>query len=61
MEAGEAWVGCRVIAQSQGLMMVWARTDDMGVDWTDGQGVAVLNGTDRGQGLIRHRRDGGMT
>ena len=34
-EAGEVWVGCRVIVQAQGLTTVWVRTDDVGVDWTD--------------------------
>ena len=62
-EVGEARVGCRVIVQAQGLMMVWAGTNDMGMDWTDGRGAAVLNSMDRvrGRGLIRCRRDGGMT
>ena len=62
-EAGKVQVGCRVIAQAQGLMMAWVRTDDMGVDWTGSRGAAVLNSMDHacGWGLIRHRHDGGMT
>ena len=43
-------------------MTAWARTDDMGVDWMDSRGVAILNGMDsaREWGLIRCRHDGGM-